>query len=94
MKKHKTKTIYDNAGNPREVYADLKEGDKVVAKETVMGLEDFGMSGAVFSTERWEKGHEYTIKGLRLFGFSRVPYFIDETGCVAWAETKHFNVVE
>jgi len=94
MKSHKTKTVYDNAGKPREVYSDLKKGDKILAKETLMGLDDLGESGAVFATERWEKGHEYTIKGIRLFGFNLIPYFIDETGCVAWAETKYFDIVE
>jgi len=45
--------IRDNSGNLCDYIKGLKEGQKLLAKITTWTLDDVGMSGGVFKTERF-----------------------------------------
>lgn len=88
----KTFKVRDNSGGQTEILR-LKKGDKVKAKKTVKGLNDFGFSGLTYECTEIIKDKIYTIFYTK-FSFYDVPAVLSETNCVFWAEPDIFEPIE
>ena len=69
--------ITDNSGKKREIYADVKVGDKFISHGKIDRV--WGMDFTEFIKDK-----EYFVKEITMWGFTKIGYIVDELG------TSHF----
>ena len=72
-------------------FRNIKVGDKLKCISNVKTMDDFGASGLVFETVGFIKNKIYEVAKIGYYGFKKVPYVIDETGCHTFAYLKEFD---
>lgn len=87
------KTIYNNHNIKMNVISDLKKGDELIAKDSIVGKGDVGASGLCFEYNTFIIGKIYSVNRIFNWDGVRVGYVIDEDGTSRIATPEIFEVI-